>query len=48
MKERIDKKHWRFDFDPTKKNFPFYVKLLHLIEKWTEWRIGEYRNYKRV
>lgn len=45
MKERIEKVNWKFDFDPTKKNFGMKVKFLNKIEKLTGWRIGEYKNY---
>jgi hypothetical protein len=46
MKERISRKNWQFDFDPTQRNFPVITKLLHFTEKMTGWRIGEYKNYK--
>lgn len=48
MKERIKKINWKFDFDPTKKNFGRKIKLLNKIEKLTGWRIGEYKNYKII
>jgi hypothetical protein len=48
MTERIKKKNWRFDFDPTQKNFSLNSRILHFIERMTGWRIGEYRNYKVV
>jgi hypothetical protein len=46
MKKRIGSKNWQFDFDPTRKNFSLKSGFLHLIEKMTGWRIGEYRNYR--
>ena len=46
MNERIIRKNWKFDFDPTQRNFSFLSKILHLIEKMTGWRIGEYKNYR--
>lgn len=48
MQERINKLNWKFDFDPTKKNFGMKTKILHWIEKKSGWRIGEYRNYKII
>lgn len=48
MQERINKLNWKFDFDPTKKNFGLKTKMLHWIEKKSGWRIGEYKNYKII
>ncbi len=48
MQERINKINWKFDFDPTKKNFGLKAKFLHFIEKTFGWRIGEYKNYKII
>ena len=48
MQERISKLNWKFDFDPTKKNFGLKTKLLHWVEKKSGWRIGEYKNYKII
>ncbi|MDR1005967.1 MAG: hypothetical protein LBL74_03795 [Bacteroidales bacterium] len=48
MQTRIDNKNWKFDFDPTKKNFGFKAKILHCIERLTGWRIGEYKNYRII
>jgi hypothetical protein len=48
MQERIRKKNWTFDFDPTKKNFDFKTRILYWIEKMSGWRIGEYKNYKLI
>lgn len=46
MQNRIAAKNWNFDFDPTKKNFSFKMKILHFIERFTNFRIGEYKNYR--
>ncbi|HAG17409.1 MAG TPA: glycosyl transferase [Bacteroidales bacterium] len=46
MQNRIAAKNWNFDFDPTKKNFNFKTKILHFIELYTNFRIGEYKNYR--
>ena len=48
MQERINKLNWKFDFDPTKKNFGMKTKILHWIEKRSGLRIGEYKNYKII
>lgn len=48
MQKRINKLNWKFDFDPTKKNFGLKTKMLHWIEKKSGWRIGEYKNYKII
>jgi hypothetical protein len=46
MQPRISKMNWKFSFDPTKKKMSFKKRILHLIEKLTGWRVGEYKNYK--
>lgn len=48
MKERIASKNWEFDFDPTNNNFDFKTRVLNAIEKWTNYRIAEYKNYKLI
>jgi hypothetical protein len=48
MKERIDRKNWHFNFDPSKKKMGMKNKLLYLIEKISGVRIGEYKNYKII
>ncbi|MCF8233189.1 MAG: hypothetical protein K9G67_04490 [Bacteroidales bacterium] len=48
MKEKIKKKNWQFDFDPSKKRFSMKSRLLHFLEKKTGWRIGEYKNYRKL
>lgn len=48
MKDRIERVNWKFDFDPTKKDFGLKTKILHKIEDLTGWRIGEYKNYKII
>ena len=46
MQARIDAINWKFDRDPSVKTFSIKVKLLYAIEKYTGWRVGEYKNYK--
>lgn len=48
MQKRIASVNWEFSFDPTKKHFGAKARLLHLIEKLTGIRIGEYRNYEII
>ncbi len=48
MKPRIAAMDWQFQVDPTKKNFGFKAWLLHWIEKRVGWRVGEYKNYKKI
>jgi hypothetical protein len=46
MRQRIDSRNWSFDFDPAMNKYPLKIKLKKWLEKWTGWRVGEYRNYK--
>ncbi len=48
MKKRIDALNWKFDFDPTQQNFSWKNRLLYLLESKTGYRIGEYKNYKKI
>jgi hypothetical protein len=48
MQDRINRKNWDFDFDPTRKNFGLKSKLLYILEKATGLRPGEYKNYKKI
>jgi hypothetical protein len=50
MQKRIHAVNWKFDFDPTalKNKMNFRRKFLQKIEDWTGWRIGEYKNYKKI
>lgn len=45
LRERIKKKNWEFDIDPTQKKFSLKYRFLHWVEEKTGWRVGEYRNY---
>ena len=46
MKERIEKQNWKFSFDPSRKKMPLVSQLLHAVEDFFGWRIGEWKNYK--
>ncbi len=48
MQPRVDRLNWAFAFDTSQKRYSPRVRLLTFIEKLTGWRIGEYKNYKRV
>ncbi len=48
MKERINKKNWHFSSDPSDKKFSLISRILYYIEKKTNWRIGEYKNFKII
>lgn len=48
IQERIHQQNWKFSFDPTKQKMPIASRLLHGVEDFTGWRIGEYKNYKVV
>lgn len=48
MKDRINRKNWHFDFDPTQKRFSLISRILHCIEKNTGWRPGEYKNFQKI
>ena len=47
MMDRIKRINWKFDFDPSYKNLNLKTRFLHLIEKYTGWRPGEYKNYRK-
>ncbi|MCX6278314.1 MAG: glycosyltransferase family 2 protein [Bacteroidetes bacterium] len=46
MEERIIRKNWKFERDPTKNKLSPINRLLRFIEKLTGWRAGEYKNYR--
>jgi glycosyltransferase involved in cell wall biosynthesis len=46
MQERIARMNWKFDYDPTRKSIPLIHWFPELIERWTNWRPGEYKNYR--
>ncbi len=48
IQNRIDQMNWKLNFDPNQCNFSFKSKLLHKVEKFLGWRIGEYKNYKII
>ncbi len=50
MRKRIDAVNWKFSFDPTRLNKKMSLRrrFLQLLEDWTGWRLGEYRNYELI
>jgi hypothetical protein len=48
MEDRINKKNWKFDFDISLNKFSVKDKFKRIIERFTGYRIGEYRNYKII
>lgn len=48
MQSFVEKQHWAFDFDTTKQRYNIKYKFLLWIEKRTGWRIGEYKNYRKI
>ncbi len=46
IQERIDKMNWEFDFDPTIRKMNFKNTFLYFLEKVTNYRLGEYKNYR--
>jgi hypothetical protein len=42
----IAQKDWDFHYDPSKAIISWRHKILNMIEDWTGYRIGEYKNYK--
>lgn len=48
MQNRIKKYNWHFDYDIHQVKLNLKDKILYQIEKFTGYRIGEYKNYKLV
>ncbi|HEX5003232.1 MAG TPA: glycosyltransferase family 2 protein [Bacteroidia bacterium] len=48
MADRIARKNWQFTFDPSQKKLSLQSRFLHLIERITGWRIGEWKNYRII
>ncbi len=48
MQRRINALNWQFSFDPTKRQLNVKERFSRFIERLTGWRIGEYRNYKKI
>jgi hypothetical protein len=48
MQHRVAAQAWAVNFDVSKQRFSFKNKILNYIEKTTGWRIGEYKNFKKI
>ncbi len=48
MIPRITRQNWKFKFDLSKKKLSFKNKFKAVVESLTGWRIGEYKNYKKI
>ena len=48
MGEVIAKKDWEFKYNPGMKYTSLRHRILNKIEDWTDYRIGEYKNYKLI
>ncbi len=48
MEQRIRNKNWYFDHDISLNRFSLKDKIKKSIEKLTDWRVGEYRNYRII
>jgi hypothetical protein len=46
MHHRVENQNWKFVYDLNKKNLSFKNKFKTVVEKYTGWRVGEYKNYK--
>ena len=45
MVPRIKAKDWDFKFDIQRKKRNLKEWIKYVVERWTGWRIGEYKNY---
>jgi hypothetical protein len=48
MQKRIESMNWKFSFDPTQKKINWKYRAAYWIENLTGYRIGEYKNYKKI
>lgn len=48
MNKRIREKNWTFSVDPTIKKLSLKSRFKMTVEKYTGWRIGEYKNYRLI
>ncbi len=48
MINRINRLNWKFNFDLSHKNMSIKEHVLYLLERLTNYRIGEYKNYKKL
>jgi hypothetical protein len=48
MLPRIRAVNWQFAGDPSQERWSWKDRLSNAVEKWTGWRMGEYRNYELI
>jgi hypothetical protein len=48
IKDRIERKNWKFDYNLSKNNLGLKDKLKKAIENFSGYRIGEFKNYKEI
>lgn len=48
MQDRIKALNWNFTHDISKNKYTLKNRIKMWVEKWTGWRIGEYKNYKII
>lgn len=48
MQARIAALNWQFSFDPTGRKLSVKERFSRFLEKWTGWRFGEYKNFKKI
>ena len=48
MKKNVAAQDWEFNYDKRKAKYTLKNRFLYIVEKFTGWRIGEYRNYKII
>ncbi len=46
MQKRIEQNNWKIKLNPQKKKFNLKTGFLYYFEKWTGYRLFEYKNYK--
>ena len=46
--DRVKRKNWVFEYAPSVHKLSFWANALLQFEKYTGWRIGEYRNYRII
>ena len=46
FQDRLQQTNWKFSFDPSRRKLSAKERLSRAIEKWTGYRLGEYKNYE--
>lgn len=48
MQNRINNINWKFTFDPTQKKISMKYRFVEFVERIFGYRIGEYKNYRKI